>query len=106
MVIGAVERTLTAEEKDDEEFLSPEQDLELLGEELVTRSSIEIIGSHGFNTDSLFMCTGDAEDNSSFEIVLREEKLLLKEDETTMSHMQESVTIIDREEMDRLMGQE
>ena len=63
MVIGTMNITLEAEEKDSEYFLSPEEELELQREELLTGSSIETTGSCDFEIGNWVMFTGDAEDN-------------------------------------------
>ena len=105
MVIGTMEITLEAEKKDSGDFLSPERDLELQEEDLVTGSSNETIGSCNFEIDNLTVFIGVAEDNQSLGVVLNEDKLLQKkelinskEGETVMSHMKELVTIDDKEE--------
>ena len=50
-----------AEEKASEDFLSPEEDLELQRENLVTKSTSETIGSCDFDADNLIVFTGDVE---------------------------------------------
>ena len=96
MVIGIVEITLEAEDKYSEYFLSHEEDLELRREELVTRSSIETIGSCYFETDNLIMLTGIVGDNPYLGIFLKEGEIF----------MQELVTISDKEELACLNSQE
>ena len=66
------------EEKASEEFLSPEEDLELQRENLVTESTSETIGSCDFEADNLIVVTGDTEDSPLLGIVLEEEELLQK----------------------------
>ena len=56
-----------AEEKTSEDFLSPEEDLELQRENLVTESTSECCD---FDADNLIVFTGDVEDSPSFGIVL------------------------------------
>ena len=65
MVIGTMEITLEDRKKDSGDFLSPERDLELQKENLLTRSSNETIGSCNFEIDNLTMFIGVAEDNPS-----------------------------------------
>ena len=49
-------------EKASEDFLSPEEDLELR----MTESTSETIGSCDFEADNLIVFTGDVEDSPSF----------------------------------------
>ena len=95
-----------AEEKTSEDFLSPEEDLELQRENLVTESTSETSGSCDFNADNLIVVTGDAEDSPSFGNVLEEGELLQVEDETIMSHMQRLVTMGDKKEFACLYSRE
>ena len=58
-----------AEEKANEDFLSPKEDLELR----MTESTSETIGSCDFDADNLIVFIGDIEDSPSLGIVLEEE---------------------------------
>jgi len=49
-----------AEEKASKDFLIPEEGLKLQRENLVTKSTSEIIGSCDFDADNLIVYTGDA----------------------------------------------
>ena len=64
------------EEKASENFLSPEEDLELQRGNLVTESTSETIGSCDFEADNLIVFTGDTEDSPSHGIVLEGGELL------------------------------
>ena len=92
-----------AEEKASEDFLSPEEDLELQRENLMTESTSEC---YDFDVDNLIVFTDDVEDSPSFGIVLEEEELLQVQDETVMSHKHRLVTMGDKEELACLYGQE
>ena len=60
MVIGTMEITLEIGKEGSNNYLSPERDLELQEEYLVTRSSNETIGSCNFEIDNLTVFIGVA----------------------------------------------
>lgn len=89
-----------AGKKTSEDFLSPEEDLEMQ----MTESTNETIGSCDFEADNLIVSIGDVEDRPSFGIVLEGGEQLQKEDETVMSHMQRLVTMGDKKKLACLLA--
>jgi hypothetical protein len=75
-----------AEEKDNEDFLSPIQDLEQPKKDLMIGPSNETIGSCSFEIDNLSVFAGVAEGNPSLGVVLNEvEDCQINYDEESLS---------------------